>query len=205
MLKKIIIKLKKKIIWRVKSIYHLWYIYYLFSIIEKEMYVLVKSDPKFPFVKFGSDFDIFTIKRDNLVKLIVNFYSKKLKYKLTVNNKKSGNVQLDLFYKGIFIYKFDIYNFNYNSGVFNKALIPDVIKSSITKNFFFLSRFHIQVPNITMDSIIRIFELHSFPNKQHHREILKRRSKKIIKKASDEIPKYSILSFKEIIEQLNSG
>ena len=203
MLKKINIKFKKNIVWRFKSIYHLLNIYYLFSNIEKEIYVLVKADPKFPFVKFGSDFDIYTNKRDDMVKLIDNFYSKKLKYKLTVNDINSGNVQLDLFYKGSFIYKFDIYSLSYNSSIFNKAFIPDVLKSSKTKNFFFLSRFNIQVPNITMDSVIRIFELHSFPDKQHHREILKRRSKKTITKATNELHKYSNVPYKKIIEEFN--
>ena len=47
--------------------------------------------------------------KEKLVQLFINFYNKKLKYKLTINNKKSGNVQLDLFYRNNFIYKFDIY------------------------------------------------------------------------------------------------
>jgi len=201
--KKIKLKLKKNIIWRLKSFYHLWYVYKIFNTIENKNYVLVKIHPNFPLIKFGSDFDIYTNEREKLVQLFSNFFNNKLKYKLTINNKKSGNVQLDLFYRNKFIYKFDIYCSEYNSSVFNNLFITNVIKSSVTKKFFFLSMFNIQVPNETMDAVVRIFELFSFPNKQHHRTILKKQSKEILLKAFDEISNYSVGSYKKIIQQIN--
>jgi len=201
--KKINLKFKKNIIWRLKSFYHLWYIYKIFNTIENKNYVLVKIHPNFPLIKFGSDFDIYTNEREKLVQLFSNFFNNKLKYKLTINNKKSGNVQLDLFYRNKFIYKFDIYCSEYNSSVFNNLFITNVIKSSVTKKFFFLSMFNIQVPNETMDAVVRIFELFSFPNKQHHRTILKKQSKEILLKAFDEISNYSVGSYKKIIQQIN--
>lgn len=203
MLKKINLKIKKNIIWRLKSFYHLWYIYKIFNNIENKNYALVKLHPKFPLVKFGSDFDIYTNEKETLVQIFANFYNKKLKYKLTINNKKSGNVQLDLFYKNKFIYKFDIYCSEYNSSVFNNHFITNVIKSSITKKFFFLSWFNIQIPNETLDAVIRIFELYSFPEKEHHRTILRKQSKDILSNAFDEIMIYSVSPYKKIIEQIN--
>ena len=62
-------------------------------------------------------------KRESLRKYLTNFYEKKLKYKLTFNYKKPGNVQLDLFYKNNFIYKFDIYCSEYESVNHNNLFI----------------------------------------------------------------------------------
>lgn len=205
MLKKIILKIKKNIIWRIKSFYHLWNIYKIFNNIENKNYALVKLHPKFPLVKFGSDFDIYTNEKEKLVQIFAKFYNKKLNYKLTINNKKSGNVHLDLFYRNNFIYKFDIYCSEYNSSVFNNLFITNVIKSSIPKTFFFLSRFNIQVPNETMDTVIRIFELFCFPDKEHHRTILRKQSKDILSNAFNEISIYSVGSYKKIIQQINIG
>ena len=101
-----------------------------------------------------------------------------------------------------FIYKFDIYCSEYKSSVFNNLLITNVIKSSVTK-ILFLNRFKIQIPNETMDAVIRIFELFSFPDKQHHRTILKKQSKDILSNALDEISNYSVGPYKKIIEQIN--
>ena len=78
-----------------------------------------------------------------------------------------------------------------------------MIKSRITKKFFFKKRFNIQVPNETMDTVIRIFELFSFPDKEHHRTILRKQSKEILSNAFDEISKYSVGPYKRIIEQIN--
>ena len=78
MLKKINIKLKKNFIWRIKSLYHLWLIYSLFDRIEKNIYVLVKEDYRFPFIKYGSDFDIYTIEIEKFTEYLTNFYEKKL-------------------------------------------------------------------------------------------------------------------------------
>ena len=202
MLKKINIKLKKNFVWRIKSIYHLWIIYNLFNSIEQNIYTLVKEDPRFPFIKYGSDFDIYTIEMEKFSEHFINFYEKKNKYNLTSNYLKPGNLQLDLFHNNQFLYKFDIYSLDYESINHNKNFIPEVVKSRFTKNFFFFKKFQIEIPNATMDTLIRIFELHTFPNKQHHSKKLKSQSNKIILQAEKEINKYSDNSYKNIINKI---
>ena len=124
MLKKIIIKLKKNVIWRIKSTYHLWIIYNLFNSVEQNIYALVKEDPKFPFIKYGSDFDIYTTEMEKFSEHFIKFYEKKNEYNLTFNYKKPGNLQLDLFHNNQFLYKFDIYSLEYESINHNKNLYP---------------------------------------------------------------------------------
>jgi len=205
MLKKINIKLKKNFIWRIKSLYHLWLIYSLFDRIEKNIYVLVKEHYRFPFIKYGSDFDIYTIEIEKFTEYFTNFYEKKIKYNLTFNYKKPGNLQLDLFHKNNFIYKFDIYSVEYKSVNHNKNFLPEVVKSRLTKNFFFFRKFQIEIPNPIMDSLIRIFELHTFPNKLHHSKKLRSQSNEIILQAEKDVTKYSDISYKNIFEKINSA
>lgn len=204
MLKKINLKFKKILIWRIKSIYHLWFIYNLFTSLDINKYTLVKEDPKFPLIKFGSDFDIYTIDALNLVDTFSNFYKQKVHYNLSINNKKEGQVHLDLFYKNNFIYKFDIYSEKFKSENFNGNFIPEVIQSGNTKNFFFISKHQVQVPNEVMDIIIRIFELDSFPHKRHHKEIIFNYSKKRVFKAFEAISNYSNKSYLHIKNEISN-
>ena len=81
---------------------------------------------------------------------------------------------------------------------FNGNFIPEVIQSGNTKNFFFISKHQVQVPNEVMDIIIRIFELDSFPHKRHHKEIIFNYSKKTVLKAFEAISNYSNKSYLHI-------
>lgn len=204
MLKKINLKFKKNFIWRLKSIYHLWFIYNLFSSLDKNKYTLVKEDPKFPFIKLGSDFDIYSIEILSLVNTFSDFYKEKFQYNLTIKNKKEGHVHLDLHFKNKFIYKFDIYSDKFKSNDFNERFISEVIESSTTKSFFFFIKQRVQVPNEVMDLVIRIFELDSFPNKQHHKKIIFKKPKKTVQKAFDIISNYSNKSYLHIKSEINS-
>ena len=129
MLKKIILKFKKNFIWRIKSLKNLYLIFYFFNNIDKNTYTLVKEDIRFPFVKFGSDFDIYVRDIDKFSNAVKNYYKNKKRYSITLNKKVTGNLQIDLFYNNYFIYKFDIYSSSFLSNNFDKNFIENVISS----------------------------------------------------------------------------
>lgn len=203
MRKKFVIKFKKKVIWRFRSLFHLFQIYKLFTLCNELNYSLVKKDPNFPFIKFGSDFDIYVENIEMFNNKIVKFFKNKKKYKTTTNTIEDGNLQTDLFYNDKFIYKFDLYNNCFISDQHNKIFITDVINKSQMFKFYFFKEFEIKVPNSKMDTIVRIFEIKKHPSKQHHLTLLKNTSKNLIKDIKIEINIYSDKSFDKIFNLID--
>ncbi len=191
MLKKYIFKFKKNKISRILSIAPLYRIFKLFTAMDKDTYVLIKEDLNFPFIKIGSDFDIYVVNLENFQKKITDYFKLFINYKTTYINCEEGHLQIDLFYKDKFLYKFDLYNEDYKSEVFMDTFIKDVIRSSSKKVFYFFKKFTISIPSREMDAIVRIFELYIYPEKKHHIEILNTYGSQYIKKISDQLHSYS--------------
>ena len=206
MIKKIILKLnrillvfRKKIVWKVTRIKHLTYVYEFFDSINSTEYVLVKIDPNFPFISFGSDFDIYLKDISNFEQSIKKYYKNKKNYSLGKIVKNQSNIQIDLSFKGQFIYKFDLYDENYESKIYNRNFILDVIKSKKEKSYYFRKKHFINIPDLTYGSLVRLFEYYENPHKSHHLNEINKLSKNKIHSLSKDIDLYSDLKLEEII------
>ena len=87
-----------------------------------------------------------------------------------------------------------------SSLVRSKSSLP--FKSNILNLLSCLTNSNTFFPKNIIKSLIRIFELHSFPHKQHHKKKLKTQSKEILLQAVSEITKYSNNSYEDVIEQI---
>ncbi len=175
------------------------YIYELFGSINSSEYVLVKIDPNFPFISFGSDFDIYLKDIGSFEKSITKHYQNKKHYSLGKIVKTKSNIQIDLSFKNQFIYKFDLYAYDYESKIYNSNFILDVIKSKKKKNFNFIKKYSIYIPDVTFGSLVRLFEYYENPHKYHHLNEINKLSKNKIQSLSKEIDLYSDLKLEEII------
>jgi len=205
-IKKIILKLnrvllvfRRKIVWKITRVKHLMYIYTFFSSINSTDYVLVKIDPNFPFISFGSDFDIFLSDISNFEQSIQKHYKNKKYYKLGTIVKTKSNIQIDLTFKDQFIYKFDLYDKNYESKIYNRNFIWDVIKSKKERTYYFIKKYSINIPDLTYGSLVRLFEYYENPHKSHHLNEINKLSKNKIRSLSKDIDLYSDLKLEEII------
>ena len=175
------------------------YIYELFGSINSSEYVLVKIDPNFPFISFGSDFDIYLKDIGSFEKSITKHYENKTHYSLGKIVKTKSNIQIDLSFKNQFIYKFDLYAYDYESKIYNRNFILDVIKSKKKKNFNFIKKYSINIPDVTLGGLVRLFEYYENPHKHHHLNEINKLSKNKIQSLSKEIDLYSDLKLEEII------
>ena len=153
MIKKINLKIKKNILLRLLSMFHLLSIYSFFTEVSNERYVLIKKDLNFPKVKIGSDFDIYTEDVSGLINKIEKYYKSKKNYTLTRNKINLDNEHLDLFYKQRFLFKFDLYGLSYQSKVHNDKFIKKVIETSSIHNFKFMYRYKVRLPSSNMGSL----------------------------------------------------
>lgn len=191
MIKKIILKIRKNIFWRLLSIFHLLSIYSFFTEVSNDGYVLIKKDLNFPKVKIGSDFDIYTEDLSGLIDKIEKFYKSKKNYILTRNKINSENEHIDLFYKKRFIFKFDLYGLSYKSKIHNDKFIKKVIETSSIHNFRFIYRYKVRLPSSNMDLMVRIFEYYQYPKKLHHKNFIENINNKAYEETSRQIETYS--------------
>ena len=172
MLKKYLYLFKKRLFWKTINIFTLFHIYKLFGQLNQFSYVLIKKSPNFPFLTIGNDFDIFVTDLDKFSEFIIGNYKVNKKFKTTKTELSQNHVQVDLFYKNKFLYKFDLYRHLYESKVYNKSFIQAVLESKKLETFNFFKSFQLFVPSKEMNILIRLFELYLNPHKEHHRKIL---------------------------------
>ena len=111
----------KKIISKILQYRHLFLIFTFFDYIKEEKFVIVRLNLNFPNVPMGSDFDIFIYDIPNFENHLNNFLKNKKNYSIRKILINSNSIQFDLSYKLKFIYKFDLYDVNYNSDIFSWA------------------------------------------------------------------------------------
>ncbi|MDC3103204.1 hypothetical protein OA408_00375 [Acidimicrobiaceae bacterium] len=203
MIKRSIFLFKKKFLWKFFTFLYLNKIYSFFDYVKDESYVLVKENVKFPHINLGSDLDIYTQDADTFSKLIKNYFDSK-NINVTKNQNQKGNVHVDLFYYNKFIYKFDLYDLNYESKIFNSEFIKSVLSNKEIRKFKYFKIRNIYVPSVVMDIIIRVFEIQKFPDKLHHKEKLTSYDKDFVLAASSKISNYTkenlSLTFSEIFQ-----
>jgi len=170
--KRFIFLFKKKLLWKTFNFFVLYEIYRLFDQLKQYPYVLIKKSPIFPLINIGSDFDIFVKDLDKFSNAISEHYNSKKKFRTTTVEVKQNHIQVDLFYKNKFLYKFDLYGSMYESNLYNKTFINAVLETKISESFNFFRLNQIYIPSKEMDVLIRLFELYQFPHKKHHRSIL---------------------------------
>lgn len=191
MIKKINLKIKKNILLRLLSMFHLLSIYSFFTEVSNERYVLIKKDLNFPKVKIGSDFDIYTEDVSGLINKIEKYYKSKKNYTLTRNKINLDNEHLDLFYKQRFLFKFDLYGLSYQSKVHNDKFIKKVIETSSIHNFKFMYRYKVRLPSSNMDLMVRIFEYYQYSEKLHHKKFIENINNTAYEETSRQIETYS--------------
>jgi hypothetical protein len=161
-------------------------------------YVLIKENQKFPFIKIGSDFDIYVLNIDKTEKEIIGYFNVIPNFKTTRIYCDIGHNQIDLFYNDRFIYKFDLYGTDYTSSTFNDIFIEDVIQNCLQKKFYFFKKFNISIPTKDMDIMIRIFELYLYPEKKHHKDVLKNNGVQYTESINDQILRYSKIDISKL-------
>lgn len=175
MLKKLKIKLIEIVISFNKKFYllsahnHLNKIYNFFSENENFDYILVKKSKDFPLIKPGSDFDLYVSNESEFANLINSYFKKYDKYETKYVNSKIGSLQVDLYYKDKFLYKFDLMEATNVSKLFSKSFVNDsLIKKEVFSFIFKGKKMSINVPNNSYENLIRFIEQRLYPNKIHH-------------------------------------
>ena len=189
----------KKIISKILQYRHLFLIFTFFDYIKEEKFVIVRLNLNFPNVPMGSDFDIFIYDIPNFENHLNNFLKNKKNYSIRKILINSNSIQFDLSYKLKFIYKFDLYDVNYNSDIFNDKLISDTIDSKKEKKFYLLKKFSLNVPGFINNHLTRAMEYYKNPHKTHHLNELRKLDSIQSQRLDLEIKKYSQLNLGKII------
>tara|TARA_X000000368_G_C23053496_1_gene722666 strand:+ start:1278 stop:1859 length:582 start_codon:yes stop_codon:yes gene_type:complete len=190
---------KKKIIYKFLQYRHLYFIFTFFDYIKEEKFVVVKLNLNFPNVPMGSDFDIYLYAIHNFENHLNNFLKNKKNYSIRKILINSSCIQFDLSYKSKFIYKFDLYDVNHKSDIFNDKLISDAVDSKKEKKFYFLKKFTLNVPEFTYNHLIRALEYYKNPHKIHHLNELRKLNSFQSQLLDLEIKKYSQLNLGKIV------
>lgn len=189
----------KKIISKILQYRHLFLIFTFFDYIKEEKFVIVRLNLNFPNVPMGSDFDIFIYDIPNFENHLNNFLKNKKNYSIRKILINSNSIQFDLSYKLKFIYKFDLYDVNYNSDIFNDKLISDTIDSKKEKKFYLFKKFSLNVPGFIYNHLTRAMEYYKNPHKTHHLNELRKLDSIQSQRLDLEIKKYSQLNLGKII------
>lgn len=189
----------KKIIYKIFQYRQLFLIFSFFDYIKEEKFVIVKLNLNFPNVPIGSDFDIFIYDIPNFENNLNNFIKNKKNYSIRKILINSNSIQFDLSYKSNFIYKFDLYDINYDSDIFNNKLISDAIDSKKEKKFYLLKKFTLNVPEFIYIHLIRAMEYYKNPHKKHHLKELRKLDSNQSQLLDLQIRKYSELDLDKIV------
>ena len=202
MFKRFIFLFKKKLVWKTFNIFVLYEIYRLFDQLKQYSYVLIKKSPIFPFLNIGSDFDILVMDLDKFSNAIDKHYRSKRKFRTATVEVKKNHIQVDLFYKNKFLYKFDLYGSMYESSIYDKTFINAVLESKILESFIFFRPNQIYVPSKEMDILIRLFELYLFPYKKHHKKILMSYKDHDLKDTLDNLNIFSKIDLSSLVDEI---
>ena len=136
-LKRKYIKINKKLLLFFFKKKHLTIIYSFFNEVIFEEYILIKKSIKFPNIPQGSDFDLYVFDEDEFSKLVVDYFEKFDDYEIIFTESTIGSVQLDLLFKGKFVYKFDLFDSTHLPNLLNKSFLEDSLNKKIIHYFQF--------------------------------------------------------------------
>ena len=130
--------------------------------------IFLSKSIKFPNIPQGSDFDLYVFDEDEFSKLVVDYFEKFDDYEIIFTESTIGSVQLDLLFKGKFVYKFDLFDSTHLPNLFNKSFLED----SLNKKLFIISnlkkKMRINIPLNAYENLIRFVEYQMYPEKIHH-------------------------------------
>ena len=180
-LKKLILGTITKPFMLILKLYYLKIIFTFFSSRKNIEYCFVKKNKTFPYLKQGSDLDIYLNASSNLLEDLLNYLDDSFILKFKVFNISKNIVHVDLLFNNKLIYKLDFcINKIENSIVkINNDLLNLTITNSENHTFkFSFKKFKISFPNRDYDNLIRYIEYKLYPSKIHHLEFLNKATAK---------------------------
>ena len=148
---------------------HLLKIYSFFNESLSAEYILIKKNINFPNIPQGSDFDIYVLNEESFSNSLISYFEKFENYKITLMKTKIRSNQVDLYYKGRFIYKFDLLDSAHIPDIFNKSFIEDSLNKKTVHHFLFKGKkMKINIPENAYENLIRFVEHKIYPEKIHH-------------------------------------